>query len=191
MITFVHTNQYTTIMENTDMQTANTPSGGKFALISGVYLGVVLIIFSLVMYLLDIPRDNKIQWLSYVIMFAMTFVFIKQYRDKQLEGFITYGQSFKYGFLIILVGSILSAIYVYFFFSMIAPGEIAVIIEEAEQGMYDQGRSDQEIEIAMNWVRMMTTPLMISVWVIIFGAIAGLIISAFLGIFVKKEQKEF
>lgn len=182
-------------MENTNTENFNEPvvrsSGTKVALINGIYTGLALIIVSLVLYLLDVPRDSYIQYISYLVMIVLTFIFVKQWRDQYNDGYLSYGGAFGHGFLVILFGSIISAIYTFIFFSFIAPGELAIMIEEAEQQLYEQGMSDQEIEVAMQWTRMMMKPWMMSIWVIVGGAVAGLIISAILAIFLKKEPKEF
>lgn len=182
-------------MENSNTQnftdSVNRPSGTKIALINGIYMGLALIIVSLVLYLLDVPRDSYVQYISYLVMIVLTVVFVKQWRDQHNGGYISYGGALGHGFLIILFGSIISAIYIYVFFSFIAPGELAIMLEEAEQQLYERGMSDQEIEVAMQWTGMMMKPWMMAIWVIVGGAIGGLIISAILAIFLKKEPKEF
>ena len=182
-------------MENTNIDSlnepVNKPSGTKVALINGIYMGLALIIVSLVLYLLDVPQDSYIQYISYLVMIVLTFVFVKQWRDQYNGGYLSYGGAFGHGFLVILFGSIISAIYTYVFFSFIAPDALAAMIEEAEQGLYERGMSDQEIEVAMQWTGMMMKPWMMAIWVIVGGAIAGLIISAILSIFLKREPKEF
>ncbi len=167
------------------------PSSAKIALINGIYLGIALIVLSLVLYLLDVSRDSYAQYLSYVVMIGLMIIFVIQWRDKYNGGYLSYSGAFGHGFLVILFGTILSAIYTYVFFAFIAPGELMVLIEEAEQQMYEKGMSDQEIEMAMSWTRMMMKPLMMGVWVIVGGAIGGLIISALAAIFLKKEPTEF
>ena len=138
---------------NTDQMNleGNRPSNAKFALINGIYMGVALIIFSLVLYLLDVPRESPIQYLSYVITIALTIVFVIQWRDKHNDGFLTYGQAFSHGILIILFASILSAIYTFIFFQIIAPGEIENMLKEARESMYDNPAiNDDNIDMAMS-----------------------------------------
>lgn len=169
----------------------NKPSGGKIALTHGIYLGFILIVVSLIFYLLDLTRENWVQWVNYGVMLILAIFFIIQFRDKYRGGSLSYGGAFGHGFLLILFAGIISAIYTYVFFAFIAPGELLLIMEEAEQSLYDQGLSDQEIEMALSWTKMMMTPAAMAIWVVIGSAIAGLIISAILGIFLKKEPKAF
>ncbi len=182
-------------MENLNNDNLNIenqrPSSAKVALTNGLYLGLALIVLSLILYLLDVPQDSPAQYLSYVVMIGLTIVFVLQWRDKYNGGYLSYSQAFGHGFLVILFGTIISAIYTYVFFEFIAPEVLVKMLEEAESKMFDQGLPEDQIEMAMSWTRMMMKSPMMSVWVIFGGAIGGLIISAVLAIFLKKENKEF
>lgn len=196
MITFVCINLNFLKMNESNLSNSGLegrkPSNVNFAMINGMYMGVALIIFSLILYVLDVPHDNFVQYFSYVIMIAFTFVFVKQWRDKHNGGFLSYGGAFSNGFLTILFATILSAIYTYIFFQLIAPGEIQVLIAEAEEKMYENpNMTEEQVELAMKYTAMMMTPIMMSVWVTVGGAIGGAVISALLAIFLKKEPKEF
>ena len=182
-------------MENTNTDSLNEPvsrpSGTKVALINGIYMGLALIIVSLVLYLLDVPRDSYIQYINYLVMIVLTFVFVKQWRDQYNDGYLSYGGAFGHGFLVILFGSILTAIYTFVFYQIIAPIEVEIIYEEAIQDMYEQGRSDAEIEMAEPWIKASTGPIGLAIISLLINTIVGLIISAILAIFIKKEPKEF
>lgn len=76
----------------------NQKSVIKPSLTYGLYLGVVLILFSLIMFLLDIDRESKLMWVSYLIMAGGLFWAMISFRDKINGGFITYGKAFGAGF---------------------------------------------------------------------------------------------
>ena len=42
----------------------NQKSSFQASLIPGVYLGIALIVFSIILYLLDVPYDSKLTWIS-------------------------------------------------------------------------------------------------------------------------------
>ena len=169
----------------------NRPSSAKVALTNGFFMGIALIVLSLILYLLGLNRETYATYLSYAVMIGLTIVFVLQWRNKYNDGFISYGSAFGNGFLTILFGAILSALYAYVFFAFIAPGELTVMLETAENEMYDKGMSEQEIEMGMKWTKMMMTEWMMPLWVIVGSAFWGAIISAVLAIFLKKENREF
>jgi hypothetical protein len=171
----------------------NRPSNVKVALINGIYLGVALIFFNLILYVIGVDREHWIQYLSFLIMLIGVFLAQKNWRDKYNEGFLTYGQAFSNGFLTILFSSIITAIYSYVFFEFLAPAEHLAILETAEESIYDGNPniSDEEFEMAWKWTKMMTSTWMLAIWGILGGVFGGLIISAITSIFVKKEPQQF
>ena len=171
----------------------NRPSNAKVALINGIYLGIALIFFSLILYIIGVDREHWLQYLSFLIMLIGVFMAQKNWRDKYNDGFLTYGQSFSNGFLTILFASVLTALYTYSFFEFLAPAEHLKILETAEESIYEQNPniSDEEFKVAWKWTSMMITPLALAVWSIVGGVFGGLVISAITSIFVKKEPQQF
>jgi len=169
------------------------PSNVNVALINGLYLGAVLIVYSLVLYLLGTPRDNWLQYISYLIMIVGVVLALKQWRDKYNNGFLNYGQAFSNGFLTILFAGILTSVYIFVFFQFIAPEEIIKMAETAEEQMYQKNpnMSEADIEMAMKYAKMFMKPWLMSIMGLFFNALAGLIISAIVSIFMKKEDKQF
>jgi hypothetical protein len=177
--------------ENTIMD--QKPSNFKVALNHGLFLGVALVLFSLLMYVIGVAMDSKIQWISYVIMIAGLVLAIKQWRDKYNNGFLTYGQAFSNGFLTILVSGIISSIWILLFFGVIAPGEIEKMMEIAEENMYESqpNMSDEQIEMALKYSRMFMSPVWMAVWGFIGNIVVGAVLSAIIAIFMKKEKPIF
>ena len=102
----------------------------NFTLMHGAILGVILIVFSLLLYLLDMS-SSKLQYLSYAILIGYLLYAMIQWRDKYNEGLLGYGQAFSTGFLVILFSSFVMAAYVILFYGLVAPGEIAKMVSAA------------------------------------------------------------
>ncbi|MDD3130774.1 MAG: hypothetical protein PHN94_03025 [Bacteroidales bacterium] len=51
--------------------------------------------------------------------------------------------------------------------------------------------TDDALEMTMKWTKMMMTPWMIAIWSFVGNLFAGLVLSAILGAFVKKEPQPF
>jgi hypothetical protein len=171
----------------------NRPSGFKFAINNGILMGIALIAFSLIMYLLDVGRQSPVQYLSFVVMIALVILFVKQWRDKYNEGFISFGGAYSQAFQTILIASVVTAIYAFVFFSFIAPGEITEILEEAEEGILKSqpNISDSDLEMAMSFTEMFTKPWIMAVMAMLFNVLAGLVVSLIPAFVLKKEATEF
>lgn len=171
----------------------NKPSSFKAALNSGIFLGLALIIFSLITYLLEVDRQSPLQYLSFVIIIALVFVFVKQWRDKYNGGFINFGGAYSHGLLVIFLASLITAIYTFIFFGYIAPGEIDNIIAEAEQSILKSQPdiSDSDLEMALSFTEMFTKPWLMAVMAVFINVLAGLIIAIIPAAILKKEPTEF
>lgn len=168
-------------------------SNVNVALINGLFIGAAMIVYTLILYLSGLPRDNWLQYLSYLIMLIGVVMSIKQWRDKYNNGFLSYGQSFSNGFLTLLFSGILTSLYAFVFFQFIAPGEIAKMMEMAEEKMLESNpnMSDADLEMAMKWTSMMMKPWVMAIWGLVGTTIVALILSAIVSIFMKKEEKQF
>ncbi len=164
----------------------------NFTMMHGLVLGAILIVFSLLLYLLDMSRSG-LQYISYAILIGYLLYAMIQWRDKYNEDVLSYGQAFSTGFMVILFSSFITAAYVFLFFGFVAPGEVEVMLREAEEGvlMAQPDITDDALEMTMKWTKMMMTPWMIAIWSFVGNLFAGLVLSAILGAFVKKEPQPF
>src|SRR5688572_33438338 len=96
----------------------------KNVLIFGVILGILLAGHAVYMMTLvynnpEFESNDIVGYAAMIVVFSLTFFGIRNYRNKQLNGVITFGKAFKTGALIALVGSTLYVVmglsYYYFF----------------------------------------------------------------------------
>ena len=160
----------------------------KSALTYGAMIGMGLIIYSVLLYILELSSNKALGYISFLIIAVGLFFSMKAYRDNVQNGIMTYGRGLGIGTLTLLVSAIISSIYVYIFFKFIDPGAVEQLLIAAEENMIAQGRlSDAQIEASMNITRKMMTPVFLTISGffnnMLFGFIFVLIISAF----TKKE----
>ncbi len=162
------------------------------SLISGIYLGVALILFSLIMFLLDIDRESPIMYISYIVLAVGLFWSVISFRNKHLGGFIEYKTAFGSGFYTGLFASILAAIFTYIYVTAIDPGLIDEILIQAEEQMLEQNpnMTDEQIEQGLAMTETFTSPVMISVWAFLGNLVISTILSLIIAIFAKRENKE-
>ena len=168
----------------------NQKSTFNASIIYGLLLGLALILFSLIMYLLDIDRESKIMWISYLITIGGMFWAMTAYRDKYAGGYISYGGAFGVGFWTGLLASVLTAIFTYIYVTMIDTGLIEQILIDAEDKILESNPNigDEELETALHYTEMFTSPVMLAVWGFIANVIFATIFSLIIAIFVKREK---
>ena len=160
------------------------------SLMYGIYLGFALIVYSLLLFLLDVDQESWLKWISYVIMAGGLFWAMVSIRDKELGGYATYGKAFGIGFWTALFAAIISGFFTYIYVIYIDPGLIDEILLKAEESMLEGNPniSDDQLETALMWTERMTSPVMITVWAFVANVIFGTILSLIIAIFAKREN---
>jgi len=166
------------------------PSLMKSSLYWGVILGIALIIYSMLMWFLDLSLEKWVSWVSYIIMIGGIILGTKNYRDNSLNGSITYGQAVGFGVMMLLFASVVSAIYSYIFLSFIDPEFINKILQMTEDQLIEKGMPDNQIEMAIEMQRKFMKPVIMALMSIPSYTIVGLIISLITSIFLKKKPAE-
>lgn len=169
----------------------NKPSTAIVSLGYGVIIALAIIVFSLILFLLNLAKGSGLEYLSYLILLAGLFLAQINFRNKYQGGFITYGKAFTLGMLTSIFLSVIMGIYTYIFFQYIDPGAMEEAMTIVEQKMMDQGLSDMQIEEGMAIAGKFQSVGMYTVFAIVGNFLIGMIFSLITAIFVKKEDTEF
>lgn len=160
----------------------------KANLTSGVIMGTIGIVYSLIMYFLDLTLNKSMGYIFIALTIFILFYFIKSYRDNYMHGQITYGQSVGAGVIIYLYYSIISAVFIYIMYTVIDPGLTKKMLAMVEETMTKTGRvpADQ-IDNMMAFQKKVMVPAIQAPLSIIGNMIFGTIIALVISIFLKKE----
>jgi hypothetical protein len=163
----------------------------KSGLTHGLITGLALIIYSVLLFVLELNLKSGLNYLAYLIIIAGFIYGTKTYRDNALNGSITYSKALGYSTVILLVAAILSTIYNYVFFTIIDPDIVDKILAVSEEKMLSRGMSDEQIEMGIEMSKKFMSPVLMTImgfiWTMIFGFILALITSAF----IKKDDDSF
>ena len=157
----------------------------------GLILGLTIVIYTLVLQFLDASQNTIAGWGSIVFTAVAVQIGSKTLRDKFQGGYISYGRALGSGMLIVLFASVIQAFFIYFFYSFISPESLQDIFIAMEEGMIQQGSSEEDIEMAVSMMKKFTGPLSIAISTIFGSAFWGLIISLITSAFIKKEKNIF
>lgn len=168
----------------------NQKSAFMPALYSGLIMGMILIVFSLILYVTDLTENVWVASFSYVITAIVLYFAIINFRDKQQEGFLSYGKGVSVGTLTGIFASILLAIFTYIYVTYIDPSVMEEAIIKAEEGILESNpnMSDADLENALGMVEIFTSPVMMAVMTILWYTIVSLVFSLLISIFAKRED---
>lgn len=158
---------------------------------NGFVIGVALIAFDLLMWLLDMKGRSVMQNLNLGVMIFFIVFFTKNYRDQMLGGYISYSKALGFGVLMSFFASILAAFFTYILFQYLDPTLSERMIDFAEQQMIDSGESDTKIDQAIMITRQITTPFMLTISAVFSYTLFGFLIALVTSFFLKKDQNPF
>ncbi len=172
------------------MENQNYPAW-KHAIMYGIYLGAALIILSLLFYVFDLYTENWVSYISYAVLLGGIVISAISYRDKHLNGYITFGQSFLVGFFTALFAGILAAIYTGVFMSFAGEEVTAVLLQKAEESMIatNPDMTDEQLDMALKMTAKMLNPVWLTVISFLSNLFFGAVFSLIASIFIKKENK--
>ena len=156
----------------------------------GGVLGLVLIAYSLVLYLLGANESSAAQWGSYAFIAAGIYLATKAKRDRE-NGVISYGQGVGTGVGVAFFASVLVAFYTFVFFAFIDPDMLEELILRTEDQMYEQGTPDGQVEMAMTYTRKFMQPGPMAAMVVLSYSFMGLIVSLITSAILKKDGDPF
>ncbi len=157
----------------------------------GIVAGVLMIIYSLILYLMDMSLNTTVSWIGYLFLVGAMIWGTIEYRKTLSGGFMSYGKAFSTSFMIVLFATLFAGIYAYFFFAMIAPEVVQEIIEMSRQQAMERSpeMSEEQIDQAMQMSAAFMTPVWMSVWGFISQLLIGTVVALITSIFLKKEDK--
>jgi hypothetical protein len=159
----------------------------KANLSNGVILGIIGVVFTLILYFLDLLLNKSLSYLMLPIDLVILYFMIKSYRDSVLNGQITYGQSVGAGVIIFLYSTIISVIFSYILYKYIDPGLINKILAISEESMAKKGLPQETIDAGMSFTKKLMTPGFMAITGLFFGMLMGTVISLLVSIFTRKE----
>lgn len=149
-------------LDNIDELNVKHASPFPTALRYGAIAGLLLIVVGIVQYLLGMTSGTSkaIGWLSMLIAIVFPVLVIRDHRDNDLNGFISYGRGLGVGTLTSLIMSILSILWVLILFGLIDTSLPDMLLDAEIGKMEETGMSDEEIETAVEISRPLMLPIL-------------------------------
>jgi hypothetical protein len=159
----------------------------KANLNNGLILGLIGIVYSLVLYFLDMSTNKSLGYVFFIILIVVLFMLVKSYRDNYLHGMISFGQAMGAGVVICLYYAVIMAVFSYILYAFIDTGLIGKLLAISEEEGLKRGATQEQIEMGMKVTRKLMTPTFISLISIVSNMFFGTIFSLIVAAFVKKE----
>jgi magnesium-transporting ATPase (P-type) len=174
----------------------------KLAMIYGIYIAVVTIIISVVIWATSLLETSGLMTSMLIALFnlvILTFLlvyFTKRYRDDLLQGSIRFGQAFTFGVMLVVFSSVIGALFSYILNKYIDPQYMHRVMTHLQDATYNMlaksGMSEDQIEQQMVKFeeKGIPSPMATLVSTLESGLIGGAIISLISSAIVKKNQNK-
>jgi hypothetical protein len=159
----------------------------KANLTNGLILGLAGVVYSLVIYFMDLSF-NKVQGFVFIaIEGVILFFLLKSYRDSHKHGQITYGESMGAGVIICLYYSLIIAVFTYLLYTVIDSGLVGKQLAMVEETLQKKGMPQESIDMAMKLQTKIMKPAFIAPLSVLGNMMWGVVLSLIVSIFIKKE----
>ncbi len=158
------------------------------ALIWGVIIGLVSIVYSVILYMLDQTLNKTLGYFGFIILIAGLAYGMKSYRDNVLDGVLPFGKAFGFGILVVLVSGVIGGIYGYLLYTVIDPDLIGKVMDMQSEQMLERGLPEAQVEQAIEVTKRFITPGFMMISALVVNLLMGGILSLIVAAIFKKEE---
>lgn len=163
------------------------PSTARVALKWGLILGLVLIVYSLLLFLTNTFGDSRLGWVSTALSIGGLVLAMREFRTLN-RGYMTYGEGVGIGTLTAAISGLLSALFTTFYTTIIDPNVMQQMVEKVRAQYEDRGMSDEQIDQAMSMVEKMQSPGITFAFSVIGAAVFGLLLSLIIAAIMRRNR---
>lgn len=161
-----------------------------FGLITGVILSAnAVLMMNRMCSNPDFKANDIVGYAAMVMMFSLVFFGVRNYRNKNLDGFISFGKAFKTGFLIALVGSTMYVIIGLSYYHLFVPEFLDAYISYVLKNTPASDLPAKTEEMA-NFKEMYKNPFFAILITYMEVLPVGTVIALVSALILKKKQKD-
>lgn len=170
----------------------NQPKTGKYALNFGLILGVISIVFSLMLYSLDMHYQGGFAVIAVSLIITIAFIIIGMVQFKKANnGYLSFGQALKIGIGISLIGGIIVALFNQVLMNFIDPDTMTKAFEYQREQLMAAGQlTAEQIDAQLEMGKSFATPVMQIAFGLLGSLFFGFILSLVPALILKKSQPE-
>jgi len=161
----------------------------KFGLINAG-LGIL---FAMLMYVTGLNRNPSATWIPFLGLIVPVICIVqaaKLFRETEGNGFISFGETFRIGFVITSIGAFFGSIYHFLFLKFIDPSFIDFQMNQQLEKLQEKGLSEEMIDSQIQIASKFMTPIAQFGFAISFGILFGAIMALIMAAIVKKPNPE-
>ena len=180
---------YVCIKTNKVMENQSN-SVNHMAMSYGLYMGLALILNSVIFYVMGSPFSQISGYISWAIIIAGIALAMRTHKENNSEVGVTYGQALGLGTLQSLFAAIILAFFSFVLFKLVDKTLMDKFFTFSEEQYTRSGMSENQVDTMMTMIKKMMTPFTYSLGQILGVTFMGFIFSLILAIFFKKPSTD-
>ncbi len=165
-----------------------TNSVTPMAMSYGLYMGLALILNSVIFYINGTPFAHSSVYITYAILIGGTVWTMKIYRENHQDGGVTYGKALGLGTLQALFASLVFGFFTFVLFTLVDKTLSEKFLSFLEEEFTRSGISESQIDTIMPMYRKFMSPAFYSFSQIFSITFYGFLFSLVVAIFFRKES---
>jgi hypothetical protein len=154
----------------------------------GVIIGLISIVYSVILYMLNLMFNQALGYAGVIIIIVGLALAMKSYRDNVLGGVLPFGKAFGFGMLIIVVAALLGAIFTYLLYAVIDTGLGEKLVEFTSEKMLKRGIPEAQLDVVLERAAKFQKPLPMAITGFITSILGGVVLSLIMAAIFKKEE---
>jgi hypothetical protein len=157
----------------------------------GLVGAIGVVILGVLFYLFDVEINSKLRYVTLLVSIGVIIAAMMEFRDKENNGYATFGNLFLIGLgigcVIGLIGGIWAVVYPLYFDT----GMYERILIETEINLEEAGLDKIQIKEALKWTELMFKPWIVYLMSLLGNVFGAIIISLPAGLILKKDKSIF
>jgi drug/metabolite transporter (DMT)-like permease len=159
-------------------------------LVWGLILGFASVIYNVILYMLDQNLNQALGYAGLIITIVVLILGIRSFRDNVRDGVLPFGPAFSFGFIVILVSSVIGIIYGYLLWTVIDPDVLSKMNDLQMEKMMERGIPEEGLDQAMNMASKFMKPGIMAIMGLLGALLMGTIIALIIAAIFKKDAPE-
>lgn len=157
-------------------------------LVWGAILGFLGIIYNVILYMLDQNLNQNLGYAGMIITIIVLILAIRSFRDNVRGGILPFGPAFQFGFVVILVSSVIGIIYAYLLWTVIDPDILSKMKDLQMEKMLEKGVPEEALDQAMEITGKFMKPALMAVFGLFSSLLMGTIVALIIAAIFKKNE---
>ena len=159
------------------------------SIIGGILCANMIVMVNMMYSDTHFKGNDVVGYAAMIILFSLIFFGVKNHRDKQLRGYISFGKAFKMGSLIALVGATLYVVVWLFYYYLFVPDFIDVYTGYVLTTCAPEDIETKTAQMA-DFKEMYKNPLFVILITYSEGLPVGLVVALVSALLLKRKQFE-